>query len=287
VPARHAHVNGELVLESDAKLHVSDLGLRRAYSVFEFFRVDDGVPVFLEDHLERFVKSCEALELRPPCDPAELERRILTLLRANEARLSGVSLYLTGGYSDDGFTPTKPNLVMLETPREPYPTAMYQNGTKVITHRHVRELAHAKTTDYLTAVRLNARMKAAGATEVIFETVTQVLEGARAGLGVVLPSGIIVSPKENVLESVTMHRALSLAREFTGVERRAISLEEFQTAPELFLTSATRGVMPITTVDDRPVGNGRVGTTVTRLMRALETHTAQYVAERRSTRTSD
>ncbi|NJK43047.1 MAG: hypothetical protein HC933_01205 [Pleurocapsa sp. SU_196_0] len=46
VPARHAHVNGELVLESDAKLHVSDLGLRRAYSVFEFFRVDDGVPVF-------------------------------------------------------------------------------------------------------------------------------------------------------------------------------------------------------------------------------------------------
>ncbi|NJK43046.1 MAG: aminotransferase class IV [Pleurocapsa sp. SU_196_0] len=240
----------------------------------------------MEDHLERFVNSCAALELTPPCDPTELERRILALLYANEARLSGVSLYLTGGYSEDGFTPGTPNLIMLETPREPYPRAIYQNGAKVITHLHMRELAHAKTTDYLTAVRLNARMKAAGATEVIFKTATQVLEGARAGLGVVLPSGVIVCPMEDVLESVTMHRALRLARAFTRVQRRAISAEEFQTAPELFLTSATRGVMPVTTVDDRAVGNGRVGATVTRLMHALETHTAQYVTERQSTRTS-
>ena len=271
---RFVHLNGSLVLDSEAKLHVSDLGLRRAYSVFEFLRVDDGVPVFLEDHFERFTRSCAVLELIPPDD---LENRVLELLRVNHARYSGVSIYLTGGYSPDNFTPTDPNLVIIETPREPYPTDLFTQGTKVITYQHTRELAHAKTTDYLTAVRLSGAIKAASATEVIFTTATHALEGARAALGVVLPGGAIVSPVDNVLESVTMRRALSLAADFASVERRAVTLEEFHTAPELFLASATRGVMPITRVGDRIVGDGNVGVTVTRLMRDLEAHTKEYI----------
>ena len=271
---RFVHLNGFLVPELEAKLHVSDLGLRRAYSVFEFLRVDDGVPVFFEDHLERFERSCEVLELTPPAD---LELRVLELLRVNHASYSGVSIYLTGGYSSDNFTPTDPNLVIIETPREPYPTDLFTKGTKVITHQHTRELAHAKTTDYLTAVRLSSAIKAASATEVIFTTATHALEGARAALGVVLPSGAIVSPVDHVLESVTMRRALSLAAGFASVERRAVTLEEFHTAPELFLTSATRGVMPITRVDERIVGEGNVGGVVTRLMRDLDAHTKDYI----------
>ena len=271
---RFVHLNGSLVLDSEAKLHVSDLGLRRAYSVFEFLRVDDGVPVFYEDHLERFTRSCAVLELIPPDD---LENRVLELLRVNHARYSGVSIYLTGGYSSDNFTPTDPNLVIIETPREPYPTDLFTQGTKVITYQHTRELAHAKTTDYLTAVRLSGAIKAASATEVIFTTATHALEGARAALGVVLPGGAIVSPVDNVLESVTMRRALRLAADFASVERRTVTLEEFNTAPELFLASATRGVMPITRVGDRIVGDGNVGVTVTRLMRELEAHTKEYI----------
>jgi branched-chain amino acid aminotransferase len=277
---RFVHVNGNLLPEESASLHVSDLGLRRAYSVFEFCRVDEGVPVFLEDHLERFKRSCATLELSAPSDIAA---RILELLRANRAELSGVSVYLTGGYSEDGFTPGVPNLVIMEAPRQPFPAEFFTRGTKVITFTHTRELAYAKTTDYLTAVRLGGAMRAALATEVIFKTASHILEGARAALGVVLPSGVIVSPVDDVLESVTLGRALRLAQGFATVERRAVTLAEFETAPELFLTSATRGVMPVTTVDDRVVGDGRVGQTVTRLMRDLETHTAEYVRERRQT----
>jgi branched-chain amino acid aminotransferase len=274
VVQRFVHLNGTLVPEGTASLHVSDLGFRRAYSVFEFCRVDEGVPVFLEDHLERFKRSCATLELPAPPD---IESRILELLRANRAVLSGVSVYVTGGYSEDGFTPTTPNLVIIEAPRQPFPAAFFTRGTKVITFTHTRELAYAKTTDYLTAVRLGGAMRAAGATEVIFKTDSHVLEGARAAIGVVLPSGVIVSPVDDVLESVTLGRALKLARGFTSVERRAVTIAEFESAAELFLTSATRGVMPVTTVDDRAVGDGRVGQTVTRLMRDLETHTAEYV----------
>lgn len=272
--SRFVHLNGSVVPESDAKLHVSDLGLRRAYSVFEFLRVDEGVSVFFEDHLERFERSCKALEMIPPAD---LEMRVLELLRVNHASYSGVSIYLTGGYSSDNFTPAEPNLIIIETPREPYPTDLYVLGTKVITYQHTRELAHAKTTDYLTAVRLSHAMKAANATEVIFTSATHALEGARAALGVVLPSGAIVSPIDHVLESVTMGRALRLAARFTPTERRAVTLEEFDTAPEMFLTSATRSVMPVTRVDERIVGDGRVGATVTRLMRDLELHTKEYI----------
>ena len=91
---------------------------------------------------------------------------------------------------------------------------------------------------------------------------------------------MIVSPVDDVLESVTLGRALKLAQGFAAVERRAVTLAEFGTATELFLTSATRGVMPITMVDSRTVGDGRVGQSVTRLMRDLEMHTAEYVRAR-------
>jgi D-alanine transaminase/branched-chain amino acid aminotransferase len=52
---------------------ISDLGLRRGYGVFEFFRTLRGIPVFLEDHLNRFEQSAEILELEIPIKRTQLQ----------------------------------------------------------------------------------------------------------------------------------------------------------------------------------------------------------------------
>lgn len=278
--AKYVILNGELVPEPDAKIHVSDLGLRRGYAVFEFFRVMRGIPLFFEDHLARFQRSAELLFLEPAWKVEKIQQFVFQLVEANGLQEAGVQLVLTGGYSPDAFTPTTPNLIITEAEVRPYPAEQYEQGVKVITHRNLRELPEAKTTDYLMAVRLIPRMRSLGAVEVLYHDGRRMLEGARSGLGIITAEGVLVTAGSSVLESITRRRLLGVARELLPIEERDIPLEEFFAAPEVFILSSTRGVMPVTQVDDRKVGT--VGPHTRRLMQAFRQHVEEYLAARAS-----
>ena len=273
----YVNLNGQLVRDADAKIHISDLGLRRGYGAFEFFRVLRGVPVFIEDHLDRFENSSRAIDLEVPYSRAELEGFVRELIRANNLHNAGIQLVLTGGYSEDIFTPGHPNLIIAPIALREYPPALYRQGVKGITHRHEREIPEAKTTAYLTAVKLGPRMKAEGAAEVIYHDGKWVTEGARSSLGFV-KDGVLVTAKDGVLPGITRIHALRLAQQLMPVEHRAFTLDELYTADEAFITSSTRGVMPVTRIDDRPVGNGQVGPKVSALVKAFQAHVEEYVA---------
>jgi D-alanine transaminase/branched-chain amino acid aminotransferase len=236
-----------------------------------------GIPVFIEDHLERFVNSSQAIGLEVPYSRAELEGFIRELIRVNGFQNAGIQLVLTGGYSEDIFTPGHPNLIIAPIALREYPPALYRQGVKVITHRHVREIPEAKTIAYLTAVKLGPRMKAEGAAEVIYHDGKWVSEGARSSLGLV-KEGVLITAKDGVLPGITRLHALRLAAQLMPVEQRAFTLEELYAADEVFITSSTRGVMPVTHIDDRPVADGRVGPRVSALVRAFEAHVEEYLA---------
>jgi len=278
--AKYVILNGELALEQDAKIHVSDLGLRRGYAAFEFFRVMRGIPLFFEDHLARFQRSAQMLWLEPPWTLEQIQGFVAQLLQANGLQEAGVQLVLTGGYSPDAFTPTTPNLIIAQAEVKPYPPEQYERGVKVITQLNVRELPEAKTTDYLMAVKLIPRMRALGAVEVLYHDGRRMLEGARSGLGIITPEGVLVTAGRDVLESITRRRLLGVARELFPIEERDIGLEEFFAAPEAFILSSTRGVMPVTQVDDRPVGSGQVGPHTRRLMELFQAHVEEYLRAR-------
>jgi branched-subunit amino acid aminotransferase/4-amino-4-deoxychorismate lyase len=78
-----------------------------------------------------------------------------------------------------------------------------------------------------------------------------------------------------------MANVLELARERMPVEERAITLEELAAADEVIDTGSTRGVVPITAIDGRPVGDGRVGPHARALFAALDERVEAYVARRR------
>lgn len=282
----YVNLNGQLVRDAEAKIHISDLGLRRGYGAFEFFRVLRGIPVFIEDHLERFENSSRAIELEVPYSRAELEGFIRELIRVNELQSAGIQLVLTGGYSEDIFTPGEPNLIIAPIALREYSPALYRQGVKVITHRHVREIPEAKTIAYLTAVKLVPRMKAEGAAEVIYHDGKWVSEGARSSLGFI-KDGVLVTAKDGVLPGITRLHALRLAAHLMPVEQRAFTLEELYAADEVFITSSTRGVMPVTRIDDHPVGNGQVGPKVSALVRAFEAHVEEYLAQHAAAHSQD
>jgi branched-chain amino acid aminotransferase len=271
-------INGELVPEREATIHVSDLGLRRGYAAFEFFRVVGGVPLFLDDHLARLARSTELLGLDGRWPVSTLRGLIDRLIEVNDLRDAGLQMLVTGGNSPDIFTPGDPTLVIAPIQVTLPPEEVYETGVAVITHHNLRELPEAKTTDYLIAVRLIPRMRAAEAVEVLYHDGTRMLEGARSGLGIITPDGILVTATRDVLESVTRKHALAVADGQIPIERRDIGLDEFHRAAGVFLTSSTRGVLPVTRVDDRIVGDGRVGPKVVWLVTAFRAHVAAHLA---------
>jgi branched-chain amino acid aminotransferase len=274
-----AILDGRRVPHEGATVHVSDLGLRRGFAVFEMFRVEEGVPLFLEDHLTRLARSADVVGLPLPRGVDDVAADVHELVDANGPDVTAVQVLVTGGPSDDGVSFRQPTCIV--TSMNVPPRATEPVGATLVTHRHTRELPEAKSTNYLTAMRLASAMRAAGASDVLYHDGVHAAECARSALAVVL-DGTLVTRREGVLESVSMTRLLGLARDRLRVEERAITLEELHAADEVLSTGSVRGVLPIVAIDGRPVGDGTVGPHARALFTAFAAHVAEYVAARRA-----
>jgi len=278
-PAPHwAIIDGQRVPHEGATVHVSDLGLRRGFAVFEMFRAEASVPLFLEPHLVRLTRSAEAIGLPLPRAVDDIAADVHALLAANAPDVNAVQILLTGGPSSDGVTFRHPTCIVTTMNLAPRPTAPV--AAALITERHTRELPDAKSTNYLTAMRLAGTMRAAGAIDVLYHDGAHVAECARSALAVI-KGDTLVTRREGVLESVSMQNLLGLARERMRVEERAITLAELDDADEVLTTGSVRGVVPITAIDGRTVGDGTVGPHARALFAAFGAHVDDYVAARR------
>ena len=275
--ARWAILDGQRVPHDRATVHVSDLGLRRGYAVFEIFRVEQGVPLFLEDHLARLARSADAVGLPLPRGIDGVDADVHALLGANAPDVTAAQILLTGGPSDDGITFRQPTCIVTAMTVAPRATA--PAGAKLITHRHTRELPEAKSTNYLTFMRLAAAMRAAGAIDVLYHDAVHAAECSRSALAIV-QDGTLVTRRDGVLASVSMRQLLAVARERMPVEERTITLEELHDADEVLTTGSVRGVVPVNAIDGRPVGDGTVGPHARALFAAFAEHVDGYVAAR-------
>jgi branched-chain amino acid aminotransferase len=278
-PAPHwAIIDGHRVPHEGATVHVSDLGLRRGFAVFEMFRVEAGVPLFLEHHLVRLERSASTIGLPLPRALGAVSDDVHALVEANAPDVNAAQILLTGGPSSDGVTFRHPTCIVTTMQLAPRPTA--PAGAALITQRHTRELPDAKSTNYLTAMRLAGSMRAAGAVDILYHDGAHVAECARSALAVI-QGDTLVTRREGVLESVSMQNLLGLARERMRVDERAITLDELDEADEVLTTGSVRGVVPITAIDGRPVGDGTIGPHARALFTAFAAHVDAYVAARR------
>ena len=78
-----AVINGTLVPETESFVHVSDLSIQRGYGIFDFFKLVNGVPVFLDDHLARFYHSAEQMRLPVNQKPEQLKELLFSLIAKN------------------------------------------------------------------------------------------------------------------------------------------------------------------------------------------------------------
>lgn len=251
-------VNNSLIASDTAYLNISDLAIQRGYGIFDFFKTIDGKPVFLEDHLDRLLRSAVLMRLELKQSRSEIKSKILSLIESNNLNDSGIKVILTGGFSPDGFNIAEPNLIISQQVFQ-IPRAMSETGISILTHEYQRQFSNAKTLDYLQAIWLQPILKEKKADDVLYYSDGLIRECPRANIFIVTKDQKVLTPESGMLKGVTRKHVLEISSDKYVTEARDVSFEELRNAGEVFITSTTKNILPVVQVDGYVIGDGNPG----------------------------
>lgn len=278
LPDTICFLNGDYTALKDAKISVMDRGFIFGDGVYEVLPVYAGQVFRFDQHMARLARSLAELRITNPYTPAQwLE--IATKLIATHTYSTGaegqnstqkdgvlpsqlIYIQVTRGVAprDHVMLPDLTPTVFVMINKMTMPSAEQRDqGVACVTAEDFRwKKAHIKSTSLLGAVFARQISFDAGAVETVMFRDGYLSEAAASNVWVVKNGKVLGAPKDNlVLEGIRYGLIEELCREAgIGFELRRISRDEVFSADELLLSSATKEVLAITKLDDKPVGNG-------------------------------
>ncbi len=264
-----AFINSQFIEEEKVALGITDLSIQRGYGVFDFFRASNNIPLFIDNHLDRFFNSAAMLRLQVPHSKEEIKDIISEMIKRNKKPESSFRLVLTGGYSPDYYELSSPNFIILQQPVHLAGKEDFDKGIKIFLHEYMREFPQAKSINYLMGVYLQHELQQQKADDVLYYKDGNVLEFPRSNVFAVTKNGTVITPADNVLHGITRMKVLELAGEKYPVEERALTVDELKDASEVFLTNTTKRIHPVLSIDGKTVGNGKPGEITTSLYKSF------------------
>lgn len=264
---RFAYVNGRYVPHGDARVHVEDRGYQFADGVYEVVTIQHGRLIDEKGHLDRLGRSLGELRIPWPMSRRAMELVMRRLIRMNGVKEGLIYLQVTRGVAPRDFKFPKavsPSLVMT-TGRARLATAkQVEQGVKVATVPDIRwKRRDIKSVALLPQVLGKQQATEKGAFEGWqVDDEGYVTEGCSSNAWIVTKNGKVVTRKADtmILNGITRQSLIRLIDALGyDFEERPFTVEEAYDAKEAFLTSATTYALPITRIDDRPVGNGHPG----------------------------
>lgn len=273
--SRIVYVNGEYLPEEEARISVFDRGFLFADGVYEVSSVLRGRLIDNPGHMARLHRSLTALDMAAPATDTELEAIQMSLIGRNQVDEGLVYLQVTRGAADRDFVypeGVKPSLVMFTQSKPLLQSAQAERGISVVTTEDIRwRRRDIKSVGLLAASMAKMIARRAGADDAWMVESGKVTEGSSSNAYILTREGTLVTRSlgHEILAGITREAVLRLAKTSSlQIEERPFSLAEAEEAAEAFITSATTFVMPVVSIDGKPVGDGRPGP-VTRQLREL------------------
>lgn len=259
------YLNGKFMPIEEAHVPVLDRGFIFGDGVYEVIPVYSKHPFRLAEHLRRLQYSLDKIRIDNPMNDAEWTRLIGEIIQRNAGEDQSVYLQVTRGVAkrDHAFPKgVKPTVFMMSNPLVTPAPALVESGVPCITAQDYRWLnCDIKSVSLLGNCLLRQLSVDAGAAETILFRDGRLTEASASNVFVVRDGVLLTPPKDNlVLPGITYDVVLEIARtrEFQ-VEVRAVSEAEVRGADEIWVTSSTKEVLAVTTLDGKPVGDGRPG----------------------------
>ncbi|HEX5152400.1 MAG TPA: aminotransferase class IV [Parafilimonas sp.] len=258
-------INNDFVEEGKAILQAGDMAVQRGYGVFDFFRIYNNKPLFIDDYLNRFFNSAKEMFIIIPFGREELKENIYRLIAMNNMPESGIRITATGGYAADSYSVGEGNIIIQQQPLLLPPKEKFVNGIKIITYPYMRDLPQVKSINYLMGVWLQKQLKEKQLDDVLYFQNNTVTEFPRSNVFIVTQDGELATPAHNVLAGITRKKILQFSPDIISTSTRDVSTDELKNAAEVFMTSTTKRILPVTEINGEKVGDGKPGSITTRL----------------------
>ena len=244
------YYDGQISSFSQTGMSLNDLLIQRGYGIFDYLRVVDNKPLFVEDHLDRLYNSAAIMHMDVPQSKESILKIVMDLVAKNDMPYSGLKLIVSGGDSSDGYALEQPRLTIIQQPL-PVPSNQFSvSPFALMSHPFQRQLPQVKTTDYLMAIYLQPQLKAFGGQDILYTHEGMIRECPRSNFFLISEQGHIVTAKDQVLKGITRKNILEEATaNGINVEERPIALEEIKTAEGAFIASSTKRIIPVSKID--------------------------------------
>lgn len=262
LPEVQCYLNGDYGPLAEAKVSAMDRGFIFGDGVYEMIPVYGGRLFRFEAHMERLERSLAKLRIEPPLTRSEwlaIARRLVAALPAAD---QWVYLQVTRGVAPrnhvmpEGLTPT---VFCYSVAAEPVSAEQRHHGVACVTARDFRwERGDIKSISLLGNVLARQISADQGAAETIMFRDGHLTEASASNVWIVREGALLGPPKsEHVLEGVRIELLRELCEECgIGFNLRPIAEDELMSADEVLLSSATKEVLAVTTLDHEPVGHG-------------------------------
>lgn len=260
------YLNGEFLPKGEAKISVLDRGFLFGDGVYEVIPVYGGKPLRLAEHLERLNNSLQGISMVNPYSDQAWAELIDETIERNDGSEQSIYLQITRGAPekrDHAFDESVDKTVFLmSSPILPLPSADQVGGASAVTLEDIRwQLCHLKTVALLGNVLLKQEAINRGYDECVLIRNGNATECSASNLFMVKNGILSTPPKSNqLLPGITRDLVVEVAKaDGVSVEERDIAEAELADADELWFTSSTKAIVPITHLNGNAIGNGQPG----------------------------
>ncbi len=270
------YFNGQFVPAGTASVSVFDAGLLHGAGLFETMRSYNGCVFRGRQHLERLWHSAEVFRLATPSSMDDLLAGMQELLKRNEVPNARLRLTMTMGNTRAAVQQEPaagPNVIVMAVPLEPYSPRFFDEGTSVLLSpwrqgKHDITVGH-KTLGYMTRLLALRQAQQVGLFEALWFTTDNLLaEGCISNVFVV-KGGIVKTPpvETPVLPGVTRATVIEVAKANSiPLEERPLTINDLLEADEVFLTSTSMEVMPVSRIERHAIADDKPGPISRRLL---------------------
>lgn len=259
------YLNGDFIAKNKASISVMDRGFLFGDGVYEVIPVYNGKIFRLTEHLDRLQKSLDSIQIKNPFSHDEWHAILTKLTSFSDEFDQSLYLQITRGADTQrkhSFAMLAPTIYIESNPLIPKTQAELSQGFSTITQPDIRwSRCDIKSTSLLANILYAQEAKQHQVEEVILLRNNQITEGATSNVFTVKDHTLFTHPTgEHILSGITRDLVLESARACNlQVNESAISLNDLFSADEVWISSSTREVMPITIIDNQTINQGRVG----------------------------
>lgn len=263
-------IDDEIVEGSEARIPVTDHGLLYGDGIFEGIRVYRNRVFRLDAHMQRLATAARGIALELPGGIAAVRAAVLATVRAFGEEEAYVRLIVTRGEGSLGVDPTtcsQPRLICIVDHVRIYPPEMRARGLDLVTSSLRRPSPDVldpriKSLNYLNNAMAKLEAKQAGADEALMLNAQGTVAEASVANVFVVRDGVLLTPPaiDGALEGITRATVMELAASLGfPVREQTLGRFDFFAAEEAFLTGSGAGLVPIRSLDSRPIGSGARG----------------------------